>query len=59
MKVSKNGEVTITTKGFKGSACKAATESLQRALGETVSDTPTEEMGETNATVDTQNKLRR
>ena len=31
--VSTDGKVTIQTQGFTGSACKAATESLEKALG--------------------------
>jgi Protein of unknown function (DUF2997) len=40
-----NGEdVTITTKGFKGKACKAATKPIEDALGVVVKDTDTPEM---------------
>ena len=31
--VATDGKVTVQTKGFSGSACKAASESLERALG--------------------------
>jgi hypothetical protein len=31
--ISPKGEVTITTKGFSGSACRAASQELERALG--------------------------
>jgi len=31
--VSPDGKVTVQTKGFSGSACKAASESLEKALG--------------------------
>jgi hypothetical protein len=38
------GEITITTKGFTGKACKEATASLEKAFGSKVSsDTPTAE----------------
>ena len=42
--VSPDGAVNITTKGFKGSTCKAATKALEEALGTVVKDTPTPEM---------------
>ena len=31
--VTTDGKVTVQTKGFSGSACKAASESLEKALG--------------------------
>ena len=31
--VTPDGKVTVQTKGFAGSACKAASESLEKALG--------------------------
>jgi hypothetical protein len=31
--IAKDGKVTIQTKGFTGSTCKAASESLEQALG--------------------------
>lgn len=31
--VSPDGKVTVQTKGFVGNACKAASESLEKALG--------------------------
>jgi hypothetical protein len=31
--VAPDGKVTVQTKGFAGSACKAASESLEKALG--------------------------
>jgi hypothetical protein len=31
--VATDGKVTVQTKGFTGSACKAASESLEKALG--------------------------
>ncbi|MDO8795374.1 MAG: DUF2997 domain-containing protein [Vicinamibacterales bacterium] len=39
-----NGEAVITTKGFTGKACAAATAALEKALGKTTSDMPTAEM---------------
>ena len=41
--VATDGKVTIQTRGFTGSACKAATESLEKALGLKQSDKPTAE----------------
>lgn len=41
--VSPDGKVTVQTKGFAGAACKAASDSLERALGLMVSDKPTAE----------------
>lgn len=45
-----NGKATITTKGFAGRACLAATADLERALGRKVSDTHTDEMRQTTTT---------
>lgn len=42
--VAPDGSVNITTKGFKGTSCKAATKALEEALGVVVTDTPTPEM---------------
>jgi hypothetical protein len=39
-----NGQVQITTSGFKGTACKKATEQLERDLGTVTGSTPTAEM---------------
>lgn len=44
--VGPKGEITISTKGFKGKACLKATETLERALGKKTSDTPTGEAHE-------------
>ena len=41
--VSPDGEIKITTSGYKGSECQKATESLERALGTKISDAPTAE----------------
>lgn len=42
--VGASGETTIKTEGFSGSSCKDATAAIEKALGKTVSDTPTGEM---------------
>ena len=42
--VSPDGSVNITTKGFKGKACKAATKPIEDALGVVAKDTATPEM---------------
>lgn len=44
MKVTPEGEITITTEGFKGKECLAATAALEKALGKKTSDVPTAEM---------------
>jgi hypothetical protein len=41
--VATDGKVTVQTKGFAGSACKAASESLEKALGLTQSEKLTAE----------------
>ncbi len=41
--VGTSGETTIKTDGFSGSSCKEATAAIEKALGKTVSDTPTME----------------
>ena len=35
---SKNGEVSITTRGFDGVACKDATRAMEKSLGVVTSD---------------------
>lgn len=45
--VDESGAVTLETKGFQGKACKDATASMKRALGETVSEEDTAEMRHT------------
>lgn len=40
----KGGKVNIETRGFEGAACLEATRRLAKALGQTVSDTPTDDM---------------
>ena len=39
-----NGEAVVTTKGFAGKACKAATADLEKNLGLTQHDEATAEM---------------
>jgi hypothetical protein len=59
IEVPRIGDVKITTKGFKGSECKDATDSLVKALGgEVVSDTPTKEMNETNEDTNTRGTVK-
>lgn len=45
--ITPEGEVQITTSGYKGSSCLKATEALERALGAKSSDQPTAEMKQT------------
>ncbi len=49
--ISPTGETTVTTKGFTGSACRAASKFIEQALGIVQSDKPTAEMYQTQ-TVD-------
>lgn len=55
IRITKDAKVHVEVTGLKGEACRAATEKLQ-ALGHTVSDTPTDEMYQTENTVETQNR---
>jgi len=41
--ISPEGETTIETKGFVGTACKDATAALEKALGMKTKDAPTKE----------------
>lgn len=41
--IDADGNPTIETKGFTGSACKAATKDLEKALGQVESETLTDE----------------
>jgi hypothetical protein len=51
IRISKKGQVKIETRGFVGTACKAATASLESALGgEVTEDTPTPEMNQVEST---------
>lgn len=49
MRVSPEGEIVITTSGYKGTECLKATESLEKALGKKTSDQPTAEMKQQEA----------
>jgi hypothetical protein len=42
--VAPDGSVNITTKGFRGRACKTATKPLEEALGVVTKDVDTPEM---------------
>ena len=42
--VSRQGEITLVTKGFSGSACRAASRDLEQALGLVVAERPTAEL---------------
>jgi len=41
--ITPDGETTIETKGFTGTACKDATAALEKALGMKTKDAPTKE----------------
>lgn len=43
VEISENCEVVVTTKGFAGQSCKAATAELEKALGVKSSDVLTRE----------------
>ena len=49
MEVSPEGEIKITSSGYKGSECLKATEALEKALGKKTSDQPTAEMKQQEA----------
>lgn len=53
------GSPVISVKGVKGTGCKDLTKSLEKALGETISDTPTREMREEPETNEHRNRARR
>lgn len=40
------GKVTVTPEGYQGETCKDASKLIEKALGKTVGDTPTNEMFE-------------
>ena len=46
VEIGPDGLPKVSVKGIKGRGCKAATEGLERALGATISSTPTAEMQE-------------
>jgi hypothetical protein len=43
IEIAKNGAVTITVNGVKGSSCKDATAALEKKLGRVAEDTLTSE----------------
>ena len=47
--VSPSGEVSIQTRGYAGSACRQASKSLEKALGQATKDRPTAEMHQSHA----------
>ncbi len=47
--VSPTGEMTVQTKGFRGSSCRDASKAIERALGIVQTDKPTAEMYQTQA----------
>lgn len=49
MQVSPEGEIKITTTGFKGTECLKATAALEKALGKKTADQPTTEMKQQEA----------
>lgn len=46
--VNADGSTEVGVECIKGTACKDATREIERALGRTVSDTPTKEMKESS-----------
>jgi hypothetical protein len=55
--VSPTGEVSIQTRGYAGSACRQASQFLEKALGQVEQDQPTAEMYQSETTRQ-QNKAR-
>ena len=47
--VSPKGETTVTTKGFTGSSCQAASKFIEQALGQRTGERPTAEFHQTDA----------
>lgn len=50
-KIHSDGRIEETVRGVKGNNCHKVTEKINEALGEVVATTPTEEMFETEVTV--------
>jgi hypothetical protein len=46
VEIGSDGSTKVSTKGFKGKACKDATKQLEKALGKVTSDSDTPEMNE-------------
>lgn len=44
VEIDEDGNVVVSTAGFRGKECKAATEAIEKALGATTADAPTHEM---------------
>lgn len=42
--IDQEGNPTIAVSGVKGRSCKDVTAAVEKALGKSISDTPTEEM---------------
>lgn len=52
VRINNEGEVQVSTEGFKGPECLAATRGLENALGVVENNRPTPEMYEQEATQD-------
>jgi predicted lipase len=48
--VSPTGETKVETKGFQGSSCRAASQFLEKALGQATGERPTAEFYQTQTT---------
>jgi Protein of unknown function (DUF2997) len=46
VEIDKDGSVTVSVRGMKGSGCRALTKDLEKALGRTVEDHATRELTE-------------
>ena len=44
--IGPDGDITVSTSGFKGSGCLKATANLEKILGKKTSDQPTKEMSQ-------------
>ncbi len=52
--ISPSGETRLETKGFAGASCRAASELLERALGQTTGEQLTSEFHASHSTTNTQ-----